>query len=107
MEILPKVEEIRTYKTVFTKFASGSTARNNIATHQRKNFLVGSIISSAMQSFRLLHHLLPDHEESVDGDANVQRFGKDHSPVKGWQGKHHSPRLLELLSATSEDGEAQ
>ena len=59
-----------------------------------------------MQSL-LLHHLLSDHEEPVDGDAEVQRFGKDHSPVEGWQWKHHGPSLMQMLSATPEDGENQ
>ena len=59
-----------------------------------------------MQSL-LLHHLLSDHEESVDGDAEVQSLGKDDRTVKGWQWKHHRPGLIELLSAASEDQEAQ
>ena len=59
-----------------------------------------------MQSL-LLHHLLSDHEESVDGDANVQSLGKDHGPVEGRKWKHHCPGLIEMLSAASEDQEAQ
>ena len=59
-----------------------------------------------MQSL-LLHHLLSDHEESVDGDAEVQSLGKDHGTVKGGQRKHHRSGLLEVLSAASEDQEAQ
>ena len=59
-----------------------------------------------MQSL-LLHHLLSDHEESVDGDAEVQSLGEDHGTVKGGQRKNHRPGLLEVLSAASEDQEAQ
>ena len=55
-----------------------------------------------MQSL-LLHHLLSDHEESMDGDANVQSLGKDDGTVEGREWENHRPGLIELLAAASEE----